>query len=255
MFARVNETLEKNLSKWDGLSALREIYDDFMKNYVKIKKLSDEQIKRPAALINAKNKLLNQLTEKVIPVANVLEVYLTGKNKKNYKKVKISKNKLLKSKDSKILKKCELVLRNSRKLFNKATKDAEKVITATSKTNIKDYGLTEVMLNDLEDIFNKYKAESEQVGDKLKKEIKITEKILTLVKKNNKLLKKKLDKLMIIFESKDPEFYEIYQKSRGLIMPGPVSNPNPTPKPKRTPRKRVTTRRKRTPTVKQSVNK
>ena len=255
MFSRVNEIMEKNLSRWDGIAALRTIYDEFMKNYVKIKKLSEEQIKRPNTLINAKNKLLNQLVEKVIPVANVLEVYSTGRKKKDDKTVKISKNKLLKSKDSIILKKCQLVLRNSRKLFNKATKDAEKKITSPSKTNITDYGLTEGMINALEDICIKYKAESEQVGNKLKQELKIAEEIKNLVKKNNKLLQKKLDKLMIIFDSRDPEFYEIYQKSRGFVIAESGPGNSSTDNPKRTPQKRATTRRKRTSTVKQSVNK
>ena len=243
MFTRVNETLEKNLSKWDGIAALREIYDEFMKNFVKIKKLSEKQIKRPAALVNAKNKLLNQLIEKVIPVANVLEVYGTGNDKKLSKSVKISKNKLLKSKDSKILKKCQLVLRNSRNLFNKALKDVERKPNIISRTNILDYGLTEGMINELEDLFKKFKTESEDVGNKLKQEKKITEKTKNLVKRNNKLLQKKMDKLMILFESRDPEFHELYQKSRGFISTEPATANNPTPK--RTPRKRTPGRTKK----------
>ena len=70
MFSKVSETLEKNLPKWDEISAFREIYDEFMKNLVKLKKLSEKQIKKPATLLNKKDKLLNQLTEKIIPVAN-----------------------------------------------------------------------------------------------------------------------------------------------------------------------------------------
>lgn len=255
MFARVNETLEKNLSKWDGIAALREIYDEFMKNYVKIKKLSEKQIKRPANLINAKNKLLDQLIEKAIPVANVLEVYGSGNNKKRSKPVKISRNKLLKSKDSAIIKKCEQLLSNSRRLYNKALKNIERKTNNPSGTNILGYGLTEGMMNELEDSFNKFKSESGQVRSTLKQEKKITEKIERLVNKNNKLLQQKLDKLMVLFESRDPELYVLYQKSRGFIITEPVKSNTPTPKPKKAQQKRTTGRIKKTSTVKPSVKK
>ena len=253
MYTRVNEILEKNLSKWDGIAALREIYDEFMKNFVKIKKLSEKQIKRPATLINTKNELLNQLIKKVIPVANVLEVYGIRKNKKRSKSVKISKNKLLKSKDPVILKKCGQILRNGRKLFNKAESDAERKMDVTSGKNILDYGLTEGMINDLEDSYKRFKTESEQVGSKLNQEKKIAAKIKNLVKNNNKLLKNKLDKLMILFESRDPEFHELYQISRGFILPEPGKIDNPTPK--RIMQKRTTGRIKKTSTAKPSVKK
>ena len=150
---------------------------------------------------------------------------------------------LLKSKDSAILKKCELVLRNSRNLFNKALKDVERKTNITSRTNILDYGLTEGMIDELEDLFNKFKTASEHVGNIVKQETKITEKTKNLVKKNTKLLQKKMDKLMILFESRDPEFHELYQKSRGFIMAEPVKSNSPTPK--KTPQKRTRGRRKK----------
>ena len=74
-------------------------------------------------------------------------------------------------------------------------------------------------------------------------EKKITEKIQNLVKRNNKLLQKKMDKLMILFQSRDPEFHELYQKSRGFISTEPAKANHATPK--RTPRKRTPGRRKK----------
>ncbi len=255
MFTRVSETLEKNLSKWDGIAALREFYDEFMKNYVKIKKLSEKQNKRPATLMKTKDKLMEKLAEKAVPVANVLEVFTAGTGKKNVKPVKINKNKLLKSKDTVILKKCDQILRNSRNLFNKAMKDTEMSATPTSVKNISDYGLTEKMIDELEDSFSKFKSESDQVGNILKQEKKSAEKINKLVRKNSKLLQKKLDKLMVLFESRDPEFFGLYQKSRGFIMEEPQKSKTSASNPARTQRKRTTRRRKKIPGVKPHITK
>lgn len=227
MFSKVSETLEKNLSKWDEISAFREIYDEFMKNLVKLKRLSEKQIKKPATLLNKKDKLLNQLTEKVIPVANILQVYSTDYKEKKIKPVKIIKEKLLHSKDSVILKKCGYVLANSRKLFNKALKKGQKINSEGTQSNILGYGLTEGMIHELEASYDQFKEESDYVGSILSQEKKIMGKMKTLIRKNRKLLSKKLDKLMILFESKDPEFHRLYKQSREEKSSVTEIDPNP----------------------------
>ncbi|MBN2213050.1 MAG: hypothetical protein JW723_02300 [Bacteroidales bacterium] len=254
MFARVSETLEKNLVKWDGIIALREIYDEFMKNFVKLKKLSEKQIKRPATLLNEKNKLLNQLAEKVIPVANILEVYRTDHVKKNIRPVKITRNKLLNSKDPVVLKKCGYVLKKSRKLFNKANKNAQRINSKDGKTNILSYGLVGNMIHELEESYEKFKTESDYVGSIINQEKKITGKMKSLVSKNKKLLSKKLDKLMVLFESKDPEFHQLYNQSREAPTPETQKRPKTVGRPVKIQpqqaRQRKTQSRRRKPTPK-----
>ncbi len=227
MFSRVSETLEKNLSKWDDLIAFREIYDEFMKNFVKLKKLSEKQIKKPATLLNKKNKLLNQLIEKVIPVTNILQVYSSDYKDKKIKPVKINKEKLIHSKDSVILKKCGYVLAKSRKLFDKALKKAQKLNSIGTQSNILGYGLTDGMIHELEASYDQFKKESDYVGNILNQEKKITGKMKALVRNNKKLLSKKLDKLMILFESKDPDFHRLYTQSREEKTSVPEKKPNP----------------------------
>jgi len=261
MFERVSVILENNLAKWNGITAFREIYDEFMKNFAKLKKLSEKQIQKPATLYNAKKRLLDQLVEKVMPVANILEVYGTDHKEKRIKPVKITRNKLSKSKDSVVLKKCGYVLQTSSKLYNKALKKARRIKNQGAGTSILNYGLTEGMIHKLEESYDKFKKESDYVGDLLKQEKKIAGKIKTLVNQNKKLLCKKLDKLMILFESRDPEFHQLYQQSREAApavtekRPNSVGRPrkvqqditpqNKTPQ-KNTPRKK-TRRRRRTP--------
>src|SRR4030042_3516546 len=139
MFERVNVTLEKNLAKWNGITAFREIYDEFMKNFAKLKKMSEKQIQKSDTLYNAKNRLLDQLVEKVMPLANILEVYGMDHKTKRIKPIKITRNKLSKSKDSVVLKKCGYVLQTSRKLFNKALKKAERIKNEDAGTSILNY--------------------------------------------------------------------------------------------------------------------
>jgi hypothetical protein len=235
MFSKVSETLEKNLPKWDEISAFREIYDEFMKNLVKLKKLSEKQIKKPATLLNKKDKLLNQLTEKVIPVANILQVYSTDYKEKKIKPVKIIKEKLIHTKDSVILKKCGYVLAKSRKLFNKALKKGQKINNEGTQSNILGYGLTERMIHELEASYDQFKEESDYIGSILSQEKKIMGKMKTLVRKNKKLLSKKLDKLMILFESKDPEFHRLYKQSReAAASPEVNKGSNPVGRPRKT---------------------
>ncbi|HJX71921.1 MAG TPA: hypothetical protein VJ346_08215 [Bacteroidales bacterium] len=239
MFERVNVTLEKNLAKWNGITAFREIYDEFMKNFAKLKKMSEKQIQKSDTLYNAKNRLLDQLVEKVMPLANILEVYGMDHKEKRIKPIKITRNKLSKSKDSVVLKKCGYVLQTSRKLFNKALKKAERIKNEDAGTSILNYGLTEGMIHELEVSYDKFKKESEYVGNLLKQEKKIAGKIKTLVNQNKKLLGKKLDKLMILFESKDPEFHQLYQQSREAAPAVTEKRPNPVGRPRKTQQNRT----------------
>jgi flavodoxin len=214
MFEKVNENLERNLTKWDTVVAFHSSYDKFVKNLVKLKKLKQIQPKNQQKIVPEKNKQLTLLIKSVVPVANALEVYGTDHNRKLSKQVKINAIKLVKSSDSEILRKCELVLTKGRKLLARSLKNAGKKKLPV-KPSIIDYGLAEKMLTKLEQNIDKYRKETEELKAVIRIEKNNSVKMRDLIDKNDKLLTEKLDKLMALFESTDRKFYDSYFEARG----------------------------------------
>ena len=213
MNQKVRETLEKNTEKWKNISAFSRIYNQFTGNLDKLLKLSEKIDGDAGKRTFKKNELAGILIGKTMPIANILEVYGSDNNTKLAKAVKTTKEKLLKSKDKIILKKCELVLTKGKKAFEKAAGPGKNP-DENKKSTARDYGLTQEMLKELDNAFAAYTKESSDYKKIARNDKKITKQIKLLAGKNNKLLRKKLDKLMVIFESKDAEFYASYEQSR-----------------------------------------
>jgi hypothetical protein len=219
MFEKVNETLEKNLSKWDNLTAFHLSYDLFMRNLVKLKKLELKLVHYEEPVQIERSKLLNQLVKSVIPVANILEVYGSDRNKKLEKTVRIDRDKFIKAGDPAIMKKCKIVLEKSRKLFDKAWKNTKEK-SKKSRPSVLEYGLTESMINKFGEHYKRYKEASDTLNEVEEKEKKTLAKLKSLVSQNNKVLITKFDKLIVLFESKAPAFFDSYIQSR-IIEAGP----------------------------------
>ncbi|MBN2613352.1 MAG: hypothetical protein JXB00_17495 [Bacteroidales bacterium] len=228
MFEKVYENLEKNLEKWNTNIAFKDAYDDFVRNLNKLRKLDEKKSKSLGTNIEQKNNLLILLTDNVMPVATVMEVYGNDYDKKLSKTARISKNKLLKAKDSEVLDKCEEILKKGRKNYNKAVKNAQKQKNGKSLKNIASYGLTEEMVNELEVSYKKFKKQSELVKKLTRQENKIEQKIKVLVKKTILLFETKLDKLMELFKLKEPEFYKLFSQSRKIGL-NKIVNENKSP--------------------------
>jgi len=152
-----------------------------------------------------------QLLTKIFPVGNILEVYAQdyplGKNSyallMDWKYVESLNERDLLDHALSLHKRCDKLLRKA----GKGDKDLDQM---SPVTDIKRYGLTRLMLDELFTSTQQFQSKL-----KLRKDVdvyrkKTGKKLEGLIRTNRKLLKSRLDKLMTVFSGTHPSFYREY---------------------------------------------
>ena len=83
-----------------------------------------------------------------------------------------------------------------------------------------DYGVTAPLLNDIQLIVNNYTIKISQPRNATSLQVEETNQLEILFSKTDKLLKEKMDTLVIIVKNSDPDFYNVYKSNRKIIGPG-----------------------------------
>ena len=212
-FDKVVSFMEENLDKWNSIDEIRRTYDEFRHNLKKIKDLQPELEQDLSPLkteIETKSELLRT---RLFPVGNVLEVYAQD-HKLGAKARKILKRQKRVNElgNSELLKHGSSVYRLIDKYLHRVEVLDTDTGTITPGQDIKRYGLSQSMLDDLNTACHQYDSALHLRKDVNIYRKKIRSKRDRLIKANRKLLKSRLNKLMSVFSGTHPSFYSRYME-------------------------------------------
>lgn len=198
---------------WGVVPQLKNIMQVFSENVKTIDQLKAEQGKDIKPLIDYKLEKRKELIDLSLPALNVLIVYGHDvRDKELLKKLNFSRNKLTKSKDLDLIEKCKLIYKTAHKFYMKSleTKEAE----AENSIDIFGYGLNDKMLEDIEIAEKAFVEALSGLKSGIKNKTLVSQQITLILKENDKLLRNKIDLLISIFETSNPELFKKYTESR-----------------------------------------
>ena len=249
VFEQVQEFMERNLEKWNPVNEIRRTYDDFIYNLKKIKELQPELEQditgEKEDLSGDRDLLMRRLT----PVGNILEVYaqdqrIGEKARKlvaEWKKIdSLGPHRILDHSQGvfKLMDKYlsdagdmdqlteEASLENAEDgssetdtgwtgILNDEPAYVSSLFEAESTEDIRRYGLTREMLQELYIAIQQYRSTLKSRDEVIGQLKKLRKKRDGLVRANRKLLKKRLNKLMSVFSGPDPSFWQEYSELAG----------------------------------------
>lgn len=213
-FKEVNAFMEQNLEKWNSIDEIRRTYDVFMNNLKKINDLQPELKQEVKGLKEELQGKREELFKKIFPIGNILEVYAQDHSVgKNSESLLIGQKRLKALADNDLLhhalslhKRCDRFLQHSI--------GAEPLDRISPNKDIKRYGLTRFMLDDLYSVSQQFQSTLKLRKDVQTYRKRTRQKMDGLIKANRQLLANRLDKLMSVFSGTHPSFYGEYRKIR-----------------------------------------
>lgn len=218
--------MEKNKAKWQSVTELNNIYEQFTSNLSRIDEYEDilQTDLRPLkeSKLNSRKILVDQL----FPVSSVLGVFACDRGDGKLGKLAgVKYSELEKMGHTSLVKYSGRILKTSASLMEQTREEGKKA----PKHLIADYGLTSKHLEKLQGALDacsgdeaRYKATRlEKKKNKLKMDRRIRE--------NNQLLKKKIDRMIHLFRDNQKAFYNAYIKSRLPAASVPVKEESTIP--------------------------
>lgn len=214
MFLSLKNYLGKNQKKLESIKEIEKAIKKFNGNLSALQSLKSDLQTDLKGLVDKKDKSRNSLINEALPIINILRAYANDSKCKGLKKkIDISKKKLEKMKDLKLSDACKTIWKESRKILNKTLP----VDNAESKgTNILNYGLSRTKIDTLDEVNQNFNNACVIYFNAKSEKAKCQKQFESLIKKNEGLLKNKIDLLLTIFENTDPEFYKQYKLARAI---------------------------------------
>ena len=215
VFEKLYDTLEKNLDKWGDIEQFKSSYDDFVRNLKKLEEHIPVSKKDHEGIISDLKRTRAELTSKLIPVSNLMDLYAQDKNKKSLKKkIEKTRRKLDKLSDSGLSKKVG-------ELTDYAEKTIEKENEKENKNNkLESYGLSLKHIKELKAENDKFIKLKEKLKTERKASWEAYKEIPRLIKENDRIVRNRINKFMSIFRNNDPDFYGAYRLSLKDEKPG-----------------------------------
>ena len=82
-----------------------------------------------------------------------------------------------------------------------------------------DYGITAQMLADLQDLIDRYSADTPKPRSAISSRKTTTANLAALFDQTDRILKERMDKIVVLFRSSQPVFVETYENARRIIDP------------------------------------
>lgn len=217
MYLKTRSVLEKNTSNWSNAIEVKNILDEFYSNTDKIIELENEYKKDISEILNNKTIITADLINQSMPIINVLQVYAYDtKNNNLKKKLNLSHKDFKKSKDSDLVNKVKTTLKIAKELYGKSIEDdsKSKKKSGDKLVNLSGYGISGLMIDELEDVNKKFIESATIVRDSINYRNNCAKKITEKIKNNDKLLLNRLDKVMTLNQNNNNDFYNAYKESR-----------------------------------------
>ncbi len=225
-------SLDKHLPVWQHVKEMTRTHDRFVRNF---KKLKDHKAVLDRDLKSMRDKHLRirkELVDRIIPVLGVISMFAEDLGNKVLKKqFSVKAKQVGKMKDSQLLTLSEAVISIS---------TGEKK-GKSGKLNPSDYGLTKEMAEGIKTKWNELKGSLESLKETRKERNRSTQAAERLISRNDKLLKSRTDKFVLLFRKSNAAFYQDYKQARKARSTKPeaapvkskaVAKPKPTAKPK-----------------------
>lgn len=217
MYLKTRSVLEKNTTNWSNAIEVKNILDEFYSNTDKIIELENEYKKDISEILNNKTIITEDLINQSMPIINVLQVYAYDtKNNNLKKKVNLSHKDFKKSKDSDLVNKVKSTFKIAKELYGKSIEDdsKSKKKSGDKLVNLSGYGISGLMIDELEDVNKKFIESATIVRDSINYRNNCAKKITEKIKNNDKLLLNRLDKVMTLNQNNNNDFYNAYKESR-----------------------------------------
>jgi hypothetical protein len=237
-----NLNLSSNIQLINVLSANSEITNKILGFQTAVKQLDSYEKKmmnlysklgkESTSVGNAKNEHRTELLERTIPVITILDIFAYDKKKRKLQKQlkHLTAEYLNKCSDNKLIKISKKIwtIANKHGVYSLAfiSKNKSSLNTYKSKVALlkNGYGLMPEMIKNIEEANIKFVESLIYYEDELKEKAKIVKKIKKINKQTAKLLEKKLDRYVGLFESENPGFFKEYQKIREIQLHSGESN-------------------------------
>jgi len=217
MYNTVLGVMNDHKEIWTKVYQLKNVFEKFAENTINLTALKTEQEKDLQPLVSVMFEKRESLILLCTPVVNIILAYShDNKEKKLLNKMNVSKDKLAKSKDSDLIEECKTTYKAAKKLYKRSVGEAKN--SESKEISILEYGLSEKMIVDLKAAVNDFINSRLALHDAIQGKDKMDKHITTVLKKNGKLLKNKMDLLITIFETSKPDFYKSYMEAR-VIQP------------------------------------
>lgn len=211
MFGKVMAAMDQHLETWKDVPELARTNDRFVRYFKKLSELQEPAAESMNPLTDRYRENRRRLEGKIAPILGVVAVYAEDtKNRKLKKKAAVKAGGLKKLDD-------EALIALARVIANAARKQPKK--GAREQPSISNYGLTTEMAATLKGVAEEFSETIATVKKAKKVRAKAREKEKVLTEKAVDLLKKRMDRLVKIFQSTHPAFVLDYMKARVVEKP------------------------------------
>ncbi len=226
--------LSKNLEILKKVSKFGDHYDEINQNYKKLIDLHVLYCKDISTLETRINSRRHELLDKTMTVIKVLQVYATDKEKTNLqlRLELLSFEYLNDCSDLELIKISKKVWLTATKVGGYSTTFLKRIKSAlnpeNSKANLKfekKYGLTSEMIKDIEEAIISFIESMVIYQQAFNKKINLSGEMKQVFKETKKLLSKKTDKFVLLYQKSNPDFYKEYNQVRELQIKKPLIMP------------------------------
>ena len=205
--------MELNLDKWKHIEEIRRSYDDFISNLKKIRDIKPELEKDLSPVKSELQGKRDILVQKLFPAGNILEVYSQDYAPGKKAKILLSGQKRLESLNNNALLDHAVLLHKTCERHMQTSPDSNgNAGTKSTGHDIKRYGLTGDMLDELHTASHQFQSTLKLKDDIITYRNKTRRKLEGLIRANRKLLESRLNKLMTVFSGTHPSFYNEYHR-------------------------------------------
>ena len=213
MYNAVFSVMNDHKEIWTGVFQLKSVFKKFSENLSHLTALKTEHEMDLQPLMDAVSEKRESLLSLVNPVANITLAYANEHKKKELiKKLKLSINKLTSSNDFDLIENSKVIYKIAKKLIKKSVIVTEK--SDNKLVSIVDYGLNEKMIIDLNTAKKVFVKSLLASYEAIQNKDLIGKQITSIFKKNERLLKNKMDLLLTIFSTSNTVFYKTYLEAR-----------------------------------------
>ena len=213
IFTEIHEFMETHLNKWGTIEEIRNTYDRFVLNLKKIGDLQPELEKDFTPIREELNVRRENLLERLVPAGNIFEVYTqdheagkkAGTLASDWRRAdSLGRHRLL-DLSTGIL---NFMVKH---LSHEETGNPEPpAVDQPPDADLRKYGINLTILDGVQASLGEYQSTLKLLDDALGYRKKIRKKRDGLIRKNRKLLRNRLDKLMTVFSGTHPSFYLEY---------------------------------------------
>ncbi len=204
MYRATQSVCSENAPVFSGNAAFTTAFEEFETVIENI--ISTEQ--QNAAVITGiaadKNVSKEGLSEKAAEIASVISAYASTVGNNTLKdEVDFSYSRLVKMRDDMIAPVCQNI------------HDAGTANLAA----LADYGITAQMLADLQELINRYSADTPKPRTAISNRKTTTANLAALFDQADQILKERMDKIVVVFRAANPDFVETYENARRIVDP------------------------------------